>query len=149
MSNPFHHNPFKALLHARPNVDVEAYLRGFGPNVIWTDRDGSRPDVRLDLSEDDHAYHVRADLPGVDKQDIDLRIDGNTIRIEAETRREPPETPCEKGLCSERRHGHISRTFSLPSSVDESKATAHYENGVLALTLPKKMEETPHRIAID
>lgn len=144
-----HRNPFKALLHSRPNVDVETYLRGFGPRVVWADIHAESPDIRLDLSEDDSAYHLKADLPGVDKSDIDLRIDGNTIRIAAEIKREAPGQQGEKDLCSERQHGKVGRTFSLPGDVDEAKATARYENGVLTLTLPKKSEGQTRRIAID
>ena len=142
-----HWNPLRTLLHARPNLDVEAYLRGFEPRVVWAGRTGETFDIRLDLSEDEAAYHVKADIPGVDRNDIDLRIDGNTIHIAAEIKHEAPRQN-EKEIYSERFCGMVSRTFSLPDRVDEAKATARYENGVLALTLPKQSAGQTRRIAV-
>jgi len=144
-----HWNPIRTLLHARPNLDVEAYLRGFEPRVVWAGHEGGALDIRLDLSEDEVAYHVKADIPGVDRNDIDLRVDGNTIHIAAEVKRGPAPKPGEKEIYSERFCGLASRTFSLPGRVDETKVTAHYENGVLTLTLPKKSEGQTRKIAID
>ena len=144
-----HWNPIRTLLHARPNLDVEAYLRGFEPRVVWAGHEGGALDIRLDLSEDEVAYHVKADIPGVDRNDIDLRIDGNTIHVAAEIKHGPALGQNEKEIYSERFCGLASRTFSLPELVDEAKASARYENGVLMLTLPKKSQGQTCRIAID
>jgi HSP20 family protein len=96
-------------------------------------------DMRLDVSERDNAYVVKADIPGVKKEDINVRIDGNVVQIDAEVKREK-ETKDDGGkvLRSERYYGTVSRTFSLGQDVDEAKADAKYVDGVLTLELPKK-----------
>lgn len=96
-------------------------------------------DVRVDVVEKGGVYKVRADLPGVKKENINVRIDGNIVRIDAETQ-DAKEFKEEGGklLRSERYYGAVSRTFSLADEVDESKATAKYSDGVLSLELPKK-----------
>ena len=96
-------------------------------------------DVRVDVVEKNGSYKVRADLPGVKKENINVRIDGNIVQIDAEVKREKEEKgEGGKVLRSERYYGSVSRTFSLAEDVDESKATAKYSDGVLSLELPKK-----------
>jgi HSP20 family protein len=97
-------------------------------------------DVRVDVVEKDNVYKVRADLPGVKKENINVRIDGNVVQIDAETQ-DAKEIKEEGGkvVRSERYYGSVSRTFSLAEDVDESKATAKYSDGVLSLELPKKV----------
>ena len=105
--------------------------------------------MRVDVTENDKAYEVKADIPGVRKDDINVRIDGNVVQIDAEARSEK-ETKGngDKVLRSERYQGSISRTFSLASDIDESKVAAHYADGVLSLTLPKKAATSARKIAI-
>lgn len=108
-------------------------------------------DIRLDIVEKDDVYRVRADLPGVKKEDINVRVDGNIVQIDAEVNREK-ETKGngDKIVRSERYHGAVSRTFSLADDVDESKVVAKYSDGVLSLELPKKATSSSgaKRIAI-
>lgn len=96
-------------------------------------------DVPVDVVEKNGVYKVRADPPGVKKENINVRIDGNIVRIDAETQ-DAKEFKEDGGkvLRSERYYGSVSRTFSLADEVDESKATAKYSDGVLSLELPKK-----------
>lgn len=96
-------------------------------------------DVRVDVIEKNGVYKVRADLPGMKKENINVRIDGNIVRIDAETQ-DAKEFKEDGGkvLRSERYYGSVSRSFSLADEVDESKATAKYADGVLSLELPKK-----------
>jgi HSP20 family protein len=94
-------------------------------------------EVRVDVKENDKAFTVHAELPGVKKEDIDVSIDGNVVTISAEVKREK-EQKDEKTVRSERYYGAISRSFSLSSEVDEKTANASYSDGVLELTLPKK-----------
>ena len=107
------------------------------------------PRIKIDLSEQDGSYAVKAEIPGVKKDDIDVRVDGNTVTISAEVKSEKEE----KGnggrmLRRERQEGYASRTFSLACPVDESKVEASYKDGILALTLPKKADISSKRIAI-
>ena len=107
------------------------------------------PRIRLDLVEDDASYTVKAEIPGVKKEDIDIRVDGNMVTISAEVKTDREE----KGnggrvLRRERQEGYASRSFSLACPVDEAKVLANYKDGVLALTLPKKAGTANKRIAI-
>lgn len=110
--------------------------------------DGSL-DIRLDVTEADGMYKVHADIPGVKKDDINVQIDGNVVRIEAQAKKQK-ETKGNGGkvLRSERWEGAVSRTFSLAQDVDEAKVKAKYEDGVLTLELPKKAGTTSKRITI-
>jgi HSP20 family protein len=106
-------------------------------------------EMRVDVTEKDAAYVVRADLPGVKKDDINVRIDGNIVQIDAEVKEEKDtKGNGDKVLRSERYYGSVSRAFTLAQDVDEAKSTAKYDNGVLTLTLPKKSTATAKKLAI-
>ena len=95
--------------------------------------------MRLDVSEKNNAYVVKADLPGVKKEDINVRIDGNIVQVDAEVKQEKETKGSDdKVLRSERYYGNVSRTFSLAQDVDDAKTVAKYADGVLTLELPKK-----------
>lgn len=124
-----------------------AMRRFFSPSVLETETPALK--MRIDVSEKDDAYQVKADIPGVKKEDINVRIDGNVVQIDAEINREK-ETKDNGGkvLRSERYWGNISRTFSLAQDVDDSKVQAKYADGVLSLELPKKASAASKKIAI-
>ena len=113
------------------------------------DMESSAIDIRLDVTEVDGKYKVCADITGFKKDDINVRIDGNIVQIDAAAKKKS-ETKDEGGkvLRRERWEGAVSRTFSLTQDVDESKATAKYEDGVLMLELPKKEATTSKRLQI-
>lgn len=94
--------------------------------------------IKIDVSEDDKAYTVRADIPGVKKEDINVSIDGNQVAISAEVKNEKEVKEGEKVLRNERYYGRVSRAFSLAEDVDDATAQAKYNNGVLELWLPKR-----------
>lgn len=106
-------------------------------------------DVRVDLSEDEKSYIVRADLPGVNKQDIHVDIDGNRVSISAQMKSVKEEKKGESVVHSERYEGNVFRSFSLDSDIDESNASASYKDGVLELTLPKKAGAKGKRLSIN
>ncbi len=95
------------------------------------------PTIRVELSEKDDAYHVRAEVPGVRKEDIKVKIDGDRVSISAETRHEDKEKSHGKVIRSEFQYGVTSRTVALGGDVDAAKSTASYADGVLDLDLPK------------
>lgn len=98
------------------------------------------PAIRLDVEETDAAYMVKAEIPGVRKEDIHVEIDGPQVMIGAEIRKEAEPMPKEgRVLHAERRYGYTSRMFTLGFEVDRAKAVAKYADGVLTLTLPKKV----------
>jgi HSP20 family protein len=106
------------------------------------------PRIKIDVNEADANYIVKADVPGVRKEDIDVRIEGNQVTISAEVKKETEEKKEGRVLRSERQYGYASRSFTLASAVDESKAVAKYTNGVLELTLPKKTTTSSKRLPI-
>jgi HSP20 family protein len=102
----------------------------------WTDM----PSMRMDVTEDEKAYHVKAELPGVSKDDIHVSIESNVVSISAQTRADTEKKTEEKGctvLCSERVTGSQSRSFTVGHDIDQKRAEAKYVDGVLELTLPK------------
>jgi HSP20 family protein len=105
-------------------------------------------EMRIDLTEDDKVFYVKADLPGMKKEDIHIAIDGNEVSIDAEMKKETEVKKGESVLRSERYYGRWARTFTLANEVDESKADAKYADGVLMLTLPKKSGVPVKHIAV-
>jgi len=106
------------------------------------------PQIRIDLSETDNAFAVKAEIPGVKKEDIDVRIDGNQVTISAEVKEDKEEKKDGRVLRSERRYGYASRSFLLGSDVDQAGADAKYSNGVLELKLPKKAQSAGKRLTV-
>src|ERR1035437_5761801 len=103
------------------------------------DKELNDMNIRIDVVEKNGTFKVRADMPGLKKEDINVRIDGNLVQIDASTKSEKEfKEDGGKVLRSERYCGSISRTFSLSQDVDEAKAQAKYEDGVLTLELPKQ-----------
>lgn len=94
--------------------------------------------IKTDVSENDKDYTIKAEMPGMNKEDIKVTIDGNQITIRAESKKEHDEKKGEKLIRSERYYGQVYRSMSLDNDVDSDKAEAKYDNGVLTLTLPKK-----------
>jgi HSP20 family protein len=91
---------------------------------------------------------VKAEIPGVRKEDIDVSIDGNRVSITAEVKREKEERKGETVVCSERYYGTQFRGFTLQHAVDQSKTDAKYENGVLELTLPKRQPMSAKQVSV-
>ena len=105
--------------------------------------------IKVDVKETDKAYTVNAEVPGVNKEDIHVSVDGNVVMLRAEVKQQDAQTKDEKVLRSERYYGAVSRSFQLPADIDQSAAKAKYDNGVLTLTLPKKLGVSSQRLAID
>jgi HSP20 family protein len=105
--------------------------------------------IKLDVSENETSYKVRADIPGVNKEDIQISIDGNLITVSAEVQRDKEIISGDKVLRSERFSGKMTRSFTLPKEVDESASEAKYNNGVLDLVLQKKVPVTSKRLTVN
>lgn len=106
------------------------------------------PEIRLDVTENEGRYTIKADIPGVRKEDIDIRIDGPVVSLSAEVKKEKEEKDGERVLRSERSYGWARRSVTLGSDVDSDRAEAQYSNGVLELTLPKKASADAKRLSI-
>jgi HSP20 family protein len=105
-------------------------------------------DIKVDVTESDTAYAVKAELPGVEKKDIDVKIEGNAVSISAKVECDQELKEGERVIRRERYSGTVSRSFSLASEIDEGTAAAQYKDGVLSLTLPKKAASERKRLEI-
>lgn len=102
----------------------------------------------VDVVETAEGYQVHADLPGVPKESIQIDIDGNRVTLRAEVKREITSKPEDKVLRTERYVGTYARTFTLAEEIDETRATARFDNGVLELSLPRKAGVGPRRLTV-
>lgn len=128
---------------------LDALFRGFfRPVRMDTRMDTELPQIRMDVKENEGGYAVHADIPGVDKDDIHVSIDGNTVAISAEVKKSTEQRDGEKVLRRERAFGRVSRSFALEHEVDEASASARYRDGVLELVLPKKAAAAAKRLAV-
>ena len=93
----------------------------------------------IDMSEDERVYKISAELPGIDAEDIDVSVSGDTLVLKGEKRQEKEEKDKNYHF-SERAYGSFQRSFQLPSSVDRDKVSADFSKGVLTITLPKTAE---------
>ncbi|HUH87012.1 MAG TPA: Hsp20/alpha crystallin family protein [Pusillimonas sp.] len=117
--------------------DLDDFFRNFPLGEALMSK-GSAPRITMDVTENDDAYVVKAEVAGVKKEDINVTIDGNMVSIKVETKRDSEQKEGETVVRTERYYGVQSRSFSLAHDIDDDKAVANYQNGVLELTLPKK-----------
>jgi HSP20 family protein len=120
----------------------------FRPALVRDNPAAAALPLRVDVRETTESYVVYAELPGVKKEAIEIEVEGNEVSIAAEigARREPREG--EKWLRVERFHGRTARRFALPQEIDQARADAKFDLGVLELTLPKKAPAAGRKIAI-
>jgi HSP20 family protein len=109
---------------------------------------GLEPGIRLEVREQEEAYSVLAEIPGARKEDIHIDVDGSGVTLRAELKQESLGKQGEKVLYSDRGYGTVSRSLSLPGEVDAQGAKAAYRDGLLLLTLPKKLGGKGRRVAI-
>lgn len=94
---------------------------------------------RVDISENDASFQVRAEIPGVHKEDVKVTLENGVLTLEGERRQEKEE----KGLRfhrMERSYGNFIRSFTLPSEVDQAHLKAHFHDGLLEVEIPKTSE---------
>ena len=123
-------------------------FRGFLVRPVSYDSPVAPAQFRVDVSENESAYTLRAEIPGVNKEDISVTIDGDTVAISAEVKNEKSVKNGERVLRSERYYGKVYRAFTLGQAVEDAGTNAKYANGVLELTLPKKAAMQAKRITI-
>lgn len=127
---------------------VDQLFRGFLVRPVAAESDETAVKFRADIAENDKAYTVRAELPGVKKEDIQVSIDGDQVSISAEAKRESEVKDGERLLRTERYTGKFYRAFALGTAIEEDAVSARYVDGVLELTLPKKAAAAVKRITI-
>ena len=102
---------------------------------------------RVDIKEENDRFVLYADIPGVDPAEIEVQMDKGVLTIKGERRGEAT-VDTERFSRVERRHGAFHRRFALPDSADAEGISAHGDNGVLEITIPKRPETTPRRIQV-
>lgn len=125
------------LARFEPLRSVEDFFRDFHFKHALRDFDPPAP-IRLDVSETGQTYMVRAEMPGLKKEDIQIDLDGNRVSISAEIKRDSEKKEGTTVLRSERYVGQQYRSFTLEHEIDDAQAQAKYHDGVLELTLPKR-----------
>ncbi len=102
----------------------------------------------VDIYEDEHSIVIKAEVPGIDPKDIDVRVENNTLTFRGERKLEHEERE-ENYHRVERRYGSFYRSFTLPNTVETENLTADYNNGVLEIRMPKRAEAKPKQIKVN
>jgi HSP20 family protein len=123
----------------------ETFARAFGDQKEVSLRTWVPP---VDICETEDSLVLKAELPGIKPDDVEIRVEDNTLYLKGERKFEK-EVKDENFHQVERSYGTFSRSFSLPSSIDSDKVKAEYQNGILTLTMPKREEAKPKTIKID
>ena len=114
---------------------------------LWRAESSEFLRLAVDVSETDDSFIVKASLPGINPEDLDISMTDNVLTIKGEIKMEE-EKEGEKYHIRERRFGRFMRSLTFPVPVDADKIEATYENGVLTLVLPKAEEAKPKKIEI-
>lgn len=140
------YNPFRDLRAMQEQMNRlldMAWNREIGEELkegIW------QPPV--DIYEDENSVVIKAELPGVDQKEIDIRIEDNTLTLRGE-RKHSQDVKKENYHRVERFYGTFQRSFSLPHTIDQEHVKATCEQGVLTITLPKREEKKPKQINVE
>ena len=102
----------------------------------------------VDIYEDEHNIILKMEVPGIDEKDLDVRIQNNTLTVHGERKIEKEEKE-ENFRRVERQYGSFTRSFTLPSSVDQGQVSARCDKGVLNISLAKKAEAKPTQIKVN
>ncbi|RLT44609.1 MAG: Hsp20/alpha crystallin family protein [Chloroflexi bacterium] len=147
MSRIVRWDPVREMVSMRNQMD-RLMSDVFSAPATWqNDEYAGYTRLALDVTENDENYTVHASVPGINAEDLEISFIENTLTIKGETKDERVDEN-EKWHLRERRFGSFMRSISLPTSVKADAIDAHFENGVLTLTLPKAEEIKPRRIAI-
>ena len=129
---------FNDIVRSDPFTNLDDWFNTFWMRrPLSTDLEAISP-IKIDVNENDKAYTIRAEIPGVKKEDVKVQVDGNVVSISAETKQKKEKKEKGRVVCSECSQGSSYRSFTLDSNVDEAKSQAKFEDGMLELTLPKK-----------
>jgi HSP20 family protein len=141
MANVTRYDPFQDLF--------DDLFKGFLVRPVVGE--GAQPQIsrmKIEVAENKDAFTVRAEVPGVKKEDIQVNIDGDQVSISAEVKQEKEVKEGERVVHSERYYGKVARAFRLGHEIDEAASSAKYADGVLELTLPKKAAAKSKQIAV-
>jgi HSP20 family protein len=140
-------DPFRDLASMQDRINRifgEAYLRNNDDDVL--NRGDWRPPVDI-YENDKHEIVLRAELPGLKREDLDIRVENNTLTLRGERKRDA-EVKQESYHRVERVYGGFTRSFSLPTTINTEQVTATFTDGVLTITLPMREEAKPRQIQV-
>jgi len=141
--------PFRDLLATEREFD-RIFCEAFSP--LFGEREGELSTrawaPAVDIFETENNIVLKAEVPGVDPKDVEVRVEDNTLYLKGERKFEK-ETKEENYHRIERSYGSFARSFALPNSIDAEKVAAEYQDGLLTLTLPKREEAKPKTIKIN
>jgi HSP20 family protein len=140
-------NPVRDLMRMREEMNRlfgQYFREGEGEEGTWLTRGWAPP---VDIHETDEALIVKAELPGFSKDDIHIDLHNNRLTLRGERKHET-EVKEEQYHRRERAYGSFQRSFQLPTTIDQDKVTANFQNGILELRLPKIEAAKPKRIAV-
>lgn len=137
-------DPFREMMTLRSTMDrlFDDTMRSMG-----TGEGQSASSLALDVSENEGEYVVKASLPGIPEEELNVTLNNGVLSISGEFKAEEEKQDTRYHL-RERRFGSFSRSISLPANVDEEAISASFEHGVLTVQLPKAEEAKPKRIAV-
>ena len=138
--------PFRDLLSAQREFD-RLFRAAFSPAMAEGEASTRTWAPPVDIYEEGDNLVLKAELPGINPDDVEVRVEENTLYLKGERKFEK-EVKEENYHRVERVYGTFARTFSLPNTIDSEKVAANYKDGVLTLTLPKKEEAKPKTIKI-
>lgn len=137
MANITRFDPLNELARINPFSEFDNLFKGFMVRPVFQGLTAA-PQMKLEVTEDDKAYTIKAEILGVKKEDIHISVDGSLVSISAEVKKETEKKEGEKVVHSERYYGQVARSFTLDKEVEQGGAQAKYTDGVLEAVLPKK-----------
>jgi HSP20 family protein len=139
--------PFSNLLTAQRDFD-RLFKEAFNPFVSEGDLSTRTWAPPVDIYENENDIVLKAELPGIDPKDVEVKVEDNTLYLKGERKFEK-EVKNESYHRVERSYGSFARSFSLPNSISTDKVKAEFKDGLLTLTLPKREEAKPRTVKID
>jgi HSP20 family protein len=140
-------DPFRGVWTLRDTFDRLVYDNVVRPTSGLLS--GGRSYLPVDMIERDDGYVLRATMPGIDPDDVQITLTGTTVTIQGESRREEEQQEGQTWIVRERRSASFYRSVTFPAPIDADRAEARYEHGVLTLALPKAQEAQPRQIRLD
>lgn len=137
---------FDRMFRDWPRFGKLAELDPFREMDFW--KRPSAPAPRVDVAEDENAYEIAAEIPGVEEKDISVTVDDGKLTLRGEKKTEREEKKKDYHM-KERSYGAFERSFRLPDGVEADKISAAFENGVLSVTLPKSAKAKSKARKID
>ncbi len=139
--------PFRDLMATQREFD-RLFREAFSPALAEGEVSTRTWAPPVDIYENGENLVLKVELPGINPDDVEIRVEDNTLYLKGERKFEK-EVKEQNYHRVERSYGTFTRTFSLPNSIDSDKVAANYKDGVLTLTMPKKEEAKPKTIKIN